>query len=165
MRYPQRNSPGFTLIELTIVVAIIGILASMAVSAYQTYTVRAQVEDGLSMAANAKVPVTDAYTTSGTAPVDRIAAGMSADPLDSRGDYVSQVTIANGRIDVTFGGPRAHAAIVGDTVSLTPYETDDNSLAWRCGNAAVPVGGELLAGGADHVNPTVDRRYLPHYCR
>lgn len=161
----RSNSSGFTLIELMIVIAIIGILASLAVSAYQTYTVRAQVTEGLNMAAGAKVPITDAYTNDGVAPVDRIAAGMSANPADTRGNYVSQVDVDNGRVDVTFGGPRAHADIVGDTISLTPYETGGNTIVWRCGNAAAPAGGALLNGGAAHVNATVDARYLPSTCR
>jgi type IV pilus assembly protein PilA len=160
----KHNSKGFTLIELMIVVAILGILASLAISAYQTYTVRAQVAEGLNFAAGAKAPIVDALTMSGTAPADRIAAGMSADPTSTNGSYVSSVDIVDGRVDVTYGGPRAHQDIVGKTLSLTPYETAGNSIVWRCGNAAAPAGA-LVNGGAPHLAATVEARYLPTTCR
>ena len=158
------RSGGFTLIELMIVIAIIGILASLAISAYQTYTVRAQISEGLNMADGAKVPIVDAYTNSGTAPADRTAAGMSPNPTDTRGSYVSAVAVTNGRVDITFSGPRAHQAIFGKTLSVTPYETVGNTIIWQCGNAAQP-GGVELAGGAQHQLPTVEARYLPSTCR
>jgi type IV pilus assembly protein PilA len=160
----QKQSAGFTLIELMIVVAIIGILASLAVSAYQTYTVRAQIAEGLNMAAGAKVPIADAYTQNGVAPATRVEAGMSADATDTSGNYVRGVAIINGRIDITFGGPLAHQDIAGDTVSVTPYETVGNTVIWRCGAAPAPAG-VLLNGGAAHQAPTVDIRYLPAACR
>ena len=116
------------------------------------------------MADGAKVPIVDAYTNSGTAPPDRTAAGMSPNATDTRGNYVSGVAITNGRIDVTFGGPDAHQAIIGRTLSVTPYETNGNTVIWRCGNSSAPAG-VLLQGGAGHLAPTVDLRYLPGACR
>ena len=155
---------GFTVIELMIVVAIVGILASLAVSAYQTYTVRAQITEGINFAAGARVPIVNAYTNGGVAPANRAAAGMTPLATDSRGSYVSSVEITDGRIDVTFGGPLAHQDIIGKTVSVSPYETASNTIVWRCGNAPAPEGNPLN-GAAPHLPPTLDIRYLPASCR
>jgi type IV pilus assembly protein PilA len=155
----QRNN-GFTLIELMIVVAIIGILASLAISAYQTYTVRAQVSEGINLAASLKVPIVDAFSNDGLPPAGRADAGLSADATDSSGSYVTQVDIIDGRIEVTFGD-EAHTDIQGDRLSLTPYATAGNTVAWRCGNAPAPPGTELTG----HQAATVEPRYLPSTCR
>lgn len=164
MRNRSANS-GFTIVELMIVIAIVGILAALATAAYQTYTVRKQVSEGLNMAGSAKVPITDAYTRDGVAPIDRAAAGMPPDPAGTPGGYVRNVSISNGRIDVTFGGALAHTEIVDETVSITPYETGGNTVVWRCGNAVVPADGVPLANGDAHLPPTVEIRYLPSSCR
>jgi type IV pilus assembly protein PilA len=162
----DRQEKGFTLIELMIVVSIIGILASLAISAYQTYTVRAQVAEAIMMGAGAKVPVIDAFNNSGEPPADRIAAGMSATATDTRGSYVSQVTILNGRVDVTLGN-RVHAEISGMVISFTPYVTGA-SVVWRCGAAPPPPGTTVMSGGgvdSVHLPTTVPSRYLPATCR
>ena len=163
----SKKQHGFTLIELMIVVAIIGILASLAVSAYQTYTVRAQVAEGINMAAGAKAPVIDAYNMDGEPPAGRPEAGMSALATDTKGKYVESVNIVNGRVDVTFGND-AHVEIFRKTVSFTPYISAGGSFIWRCGNAPAPTGATLLSGGgvtSAHQAPTVDNRYLPSSCR
>jgi type IV pilus assembly protein PilA len=165
----NRPQAGFTLIELMIVVAIIGILASLAVSAYQTYTVRAQVAEALIMGTGAKALVVDAFNMSGEPPAGRPEAGMSAAPTDSSGRYVSQVDVFEGRVDVTMGNS-VHADVLGDTISFTPYLTASGGIVWRCGAAPAPTAtGTVLLTGAGVTSayqaPTIEMRYLPSTCR
>ena len=160
---------GFTLIELMIVVAIIGVLAAIAIPAYQTYTVRAQVAEGLSMAAMRKVAIADSFVNHGVAPLDRPAAGMTANPTDTSGKYVQSVDVQKGVLVITFGN-EASLAIAGLTVTVTPYETANLGVAWRCGLANAPAGLNPMgtsSGGtaAVYIPPTVPLQYLPAACR
>jgi type IV pilus assembly protein PilA len=160
---------GFTLIELMIVVAIIGILAAIAIPAYQDYTIRAQVAEGINMAALAKTPITDAFLNDGEAPANRTAAGLTPNPTDTVGKYVTSVAINNGVLVITFGN-EANAQISGLTLTLTPYETTNLGVVWRCGTAPAPVGLNPMgsSGGGNaavYVPPTLPPQYLPSSCR
>jgi len=163
-RTSRWSQHGFTLIELMIVVAIIGILAAIAIPAYQDYTIRAQVSEGINMAAHAKVPVSDAFLNRGESPLDRAQAGMTKAATDTNGKYVQSVDIQKGVIVVTYGH-EANAIIKGLTLTVTPYETPNGGIVWRCGTAQVPAGGDPLGTITAYVAPTVPDQYLPSSCR
>ena len=163
----KKLQKGFTLIELMIVVAIIGILAAIAIPAYQDYTIRAQVSEGMTLAAAAKAAVAETYLNTGTAPVNREEAGMTPTETDTNGKYVASVAVANGSIDVVFGN-EAHAdlQLAGqNSLELVPYLSDDASVSWQCGYAAAPAGavGPMAAGATNGTD--VEVQYLPAACR
>ena len=145
----KKVQQGFTLIELMIVVAIIGILAAIAIPAYQDYTIRAQVSEGLNLAGGAKAAVTEFYQDRGAWPTDNAEAGLETNTKIA-GKYVDQVTVtagkANGIVTVRYGND-AHTIINGKTVTLT--STDNlGSVSWEC-----------KSGGA------VADKHLPAACR
>ena len=127
----MQKQQGFTLIELMIVVAIIGILAAVAIPAYQDYTIRAKVTEGLSLASAGKTAVSEYFSANGSLPTDNTAAGM-ADEESIAGNSVDKVNVGGGGdgiITVTF----STTTIQGQTITLEP-KTAGGKVVWDCTN-------------------------------
>jgi type IV pilus assembly protein PilA len=155
---------GFTLIELMIVVAIIGILAAIAIPAYQDYTIRSQVTEGLNLASAVKAGVAESFANTGTWPADLTAAGGDATTPPS-GKYVDSVTVTDGLITISYNGPQANAALAAaPLLTLRPTISTNNDVVWTCGYAT-SVGADPATGGAPAAATTVLPKYLPRNCR
>ena len=148
----RKVQQGFTLIELMIVVAIIGILAAIAIPAYQDYTIRAQVSEAMSLTSGVRTAMSESFQTRGRWPADEEEAGIS-DPEEISGTYVESVTVSRlgeagetgqGVITAVFG-EGANAAISEGTFILTGTD-QGGSISWTCGGS-------------------IDRKYLPSSCR
>ena len=163
---------GFTLIELMIVVAIIGILAAIAIPAYQDYTIRSQVTEGLNLAGAIKAAVAEDFANEGVWPTNLVDAGVvdaSGAATPPTGKYVSGVIVTNGTITITYsntGGYQANQAINGQTLSLKPYVSANNDVVWVCGTAPVPTTAiDATSGASGPVATTIIGKYLPGTCR
>jgi type IV pilus assembly protein PilA len=154
-----RSERGFTLIEMMIVVAIIGILSAIGVPAYLSYSARAQVMEGLSLAGGWKAAIVEYYAANGSWPSQTDLNGTT----QSVGIYASNVNVTTGVIQITYGGPQVNQAINNRMLTLVPYTNDNDDVLWRCGLAAPPSGS--IASGADQtIVTTLDPQYLPTSC-
>jgi len=143
----KRVQQGFTLIELMIVVAIIGILAAIALPAYQDYTKRTHVAEGLTLASGAKASVTEFYSSNNRFPATNTSAGL-ASATSISGNAVSSVTVGtNGVITIVY---TSKVDASNNAVTLSPSTASGGSVMWKCAPAS-------SAGVAS--------KYLPSNCR
>jgi type IV pilus assembly protein PilA len=158
---------GFTLIELMIVVAIIGILAAIAIPAYQDYTIRAQVTEGATLMDGVKVAMQDYYAFHGTWPTSLTAtdAALGLNFTGAMtGQYVSAVaTPGNGEIIATYGN-RANAKIATFNLSIYAATDANGDIVWICGKQALPTGATTV-GGTTALTTIPASKYLPRNCQ
>ncbi len=152
---------GFTLIELMIVVAIIGILATLAVPSYQEMAIKKQVQEGVEFVGFAKQAVAEYYAKRHTLPANNVAAGLP--PKEKIiGSFVTSMEIENGAITITYGN-RVNKNIIGKTLTLRPAYVGDAKavpISWVCGAARIPQG--LTAVNTNHTN--FSPSFLPLDC-
>ncbi|HGK5916871.1 TPA: pilin [Neisseria meningitidis] len=157
---------GFTLIELMIVIAIVGILAAVALPAYQDYTARAQVSEAILLAEGQKSAVTEYYLNHGIWPANNSNAGVASSST-IKGKYVKEVTVANGVITATMLSSGVNKEIQGKKLSLWA-KRQDGSVKWFCGQP-VTRDAPNASADADAVNKVtgneIDTKHLPSTCR
>jgi type IV pilus assembly protein PilA len=123
---------GFTLIELMMVVAIIGILAALALPAYQDYTKRAHVEEGLTLAADVKLAIAEYYATNGKFPIDNNDAGLPAGNAIN-GQAVKSIIVNFSRVEITY-----NTKILNNATLYIQGYLNNSSIHWTCNQGTVP---------------------------
>ncbi|EMT8758966.1 pilin [Neisseria gonorrhoeae] len=154
---------GFTLIELMIVIAIVGILAAVALPAYQDYTARAQVSEAILLAEGQKSAVTEYYLNHGIWPEDNDKAGV-ASASDIKGKYVKQVEVKKGVVTATMNSSGVNKEIQGKKLSLWGRR-ENGSVKWFCGQPVTRDDNAANDDVTDDANNAIDTKHLPSTCR
>ncbi|HEZ8135148.1 TPA: pilin, partial [Neisseria gonorrhoeae] len=154
---------GFTLIELMIVIAIVGILAAVALPAYQDYTARAQVSEAILLAEGQKSAVTEYYLNNGEWPKDNASAGVASTPTDIKGKYVQKVEVNNGVVTAQMNPSGVNKEIQGKKLSLWA-KRENGSVKWFCGQPVTRNDAKADDVKADAAN-AIETKHLPSTCR
>ncbi|WP_118836671.1 pilin [Neisseria meningitidis] len=154
---------GFTLIELMIVIAIVGILAAVALPAYQDYTARAQVSEAILLAEGQKSAVTEYYLNHGEWPANNSSAGV-ATSSKIKGKYVKEVTVANGVVTATMLSSGVNKEIQGKKLSLWA-KRQDGSVKWFCGQPVTRTAKATDDDVTADSDKKIDTKHLPSTCR
>ncbi|EMT4172299.1 pilin [Neisseria gonorrhoeae] len=155
---------GFTLIELMIVIAIVGILAAVALPAYQDYTARAQVSEAILLAEGQKSAVTEYYLNNGKWPENNDKAGV-ASPSDIKGKYVESVTVTNGVVTAKMASTGVNKEIQGKKLSLWARR-ENGSVKWFCGQPVTrDAGTDDVTADTTAGNDKIETKHLPSTCR
>ncbi|RQK74486.1 prepilin-type cleavage/methylation domain-containing protein [Neisseria meningitidis] len=157
---------GFTLIELMIVIAIVGILAAVALPAYQDYTARAQVSEAILLAEGQKSAVTEYYLNHGEWPKNNTSAGVASSST-IKGKYVKEVTVANGVVTATMLSSGVNKEIQGKKLSLWA-KRQNGSVKWFCGQPVTRAGTATATAtdvAAANGTDKIDTKHLPSTCR
>ncbi|EMU2365174.1 pilin [Neisseria gonorrhoeae] len=157
---------GFTLIELMIVIAIVGILAAVALPAYQDYTARAQVSEAILLAEGQKSAVTEYYPNHGEWPENNTSAGVASTPTDIKGKYVQKVEVNNGVVTAQMNPSGVNKEIQGKKLSLWA-KRENGSVKWFCGQPVKRGNAKDDTVTADNggKNNAIDTKHLPSTCR
>ncbi|HEZ4731719.1 TPA: pilin [Neisseria meningitidis] len=154
---------GFTLIELMIVIAIVGILAAVALPAYQDYTARAQVSEAILLAEGQKSAVTEYYLNHGKWPGNNTSAGV-ATSSKIKGKYVKEVEVKNGVVTAEMKSTGVNKEIKGKKLSLWA-KRQDGSVKWFCGQPVARNTADDDDVAAADGNDKIDTKHLPSTCR
>ncbi|ENZ6868263.1 pilin [Neisseria gonorrhoeae] len=154
---------GFTLIELMIVIAIVGILAAVALPAYQDYTARAQVSEAILLAEGQKSAVTEYYLNHGEWPKDNGSAGV-ASASTIKGKYVQKVEVAKGVVTAQMASSNVNKEIKGKKLSLWA-KREDGSVKWFCGQPVTRADNADTVADAAADNEKINTKHLPSTCR
>ncbi|HEZ3508731.1 TPA: pilin [Neisseria meningitidis] len=154
---------GFTLIELMIVIAIVGILAAVALPAYQDYTARAQVSEAILLAEGQKSAVTEYYLNHGEWPANNSSAGV-ATSTDIKGKYVQSVEVKNGVITAQMASSNVNNEIKDKKLSLWA-KRQNGSVKWFCGQPVTRDDTATDVAAASDKTANINTKHLPSTCR